>query len=327
MAGKGHPVLRVDPREVGLEPRRGVRTLERQRRQDHVRRGAEAQGQAGHQLRRHRRCGRGRHARLPVPELRAPVAGVQEGGRAQRRDARLGGPPVRARARPRPRVRPHHRPVRADVPGLQLRGLRNLATRQARLLQLPVDRQEAAAPVHPDVRRQAEAPRQGVPDRSTPGRAAQRDVHRREHAEQAGQGHVAPTGDRPRRDEGLRHRLEGHLLLRHAGLLGATRRRGPEGRVLDGSGVRPGHLVLPGADREPVRRNAPADGHRAGPLRARAGGAGRRRPDLATAERWLALHMDTPAGRDGPGRDEEHRPARPVRPRASTSSTRTIWRR
>ena len=105
----------------------------------------------------------------------------------------------RARARPRAGLRPHHRAVLADVPGLQLRAsAKRWPLDKPGLLQLPVDRQEAAAPVHPDVRRQAEAPAEGVPDRGAPGRAAQRDVHRREHAEQAGQGrpgcHRRPSG-------------------------------------------------------------------------------------------------------------------------------------
>ena len=68
-----------------------------------------------------------------------------------------------------------------------------------------------------------------------------------------------------------------------------TRRPGP-GRIRRSGRA----LVLPGPDREPVRRDPAADGHGRCPLRAGAGGAGRRHPGVATAGRWLALHVDDP---------------------------------
>ena len=51
----------------------------------------------------------------------------------------------------------------------------------------------------------------------------------------------------------------------------------------------------------------PADGACPRPVRAGAGGAGRRRPDLASAGRRLALRLVAAPSGDGPRRPAEHR--------------------
>ena len=170
----------------------------------------------------------------------------------------------------------------------------------------------------PDVRRSSQASVEAVPDRAAAARAARRDVQRREHREQAGEDHLGATGLGAGRDQGPRHGLAGHLVQRGAGHLGAQGRCGPQVRHLVRSRLRERHLVLPRADREPLRRDPAAYGQGARPVRARAGRALPRHPDLAAGGHQLAPRLD-PAGRlhHAPGDARRGRP-RPPAPRHTT---------